>query len=150
MWTRNINIFPPSNFYSILFYFRKWKKKKNYHNHVCIRRSIFSRLFSPKVKVHIIQENYMIIYSDYLPRHMRDECPKISYIYCPSKYVLRCYREISTGMWIYNFVFPNVSLFSLQACCILVWLCLYVFSKYSANFVFLNKEETISVLIFSL
>ena len=54
-----------------------------------------------------------------------------------SKYcVLHRYREISTKMYVYNIVSPNVSLFLLQACCIFVWTCLYVCYKYFINFVF--------------
>ena len=41
-------------------------------------------------------------------------------------------------LWI---VFPNVCLFLPQACCIFVWTCLCVFSKYYVNFVLKHIGE---------
>ena len=39
-------------------------------------------------------------------------------------------------VFVYNFVSPNVNLFSQQVCCIFGWICLSVCSKYCVNFVF--------------
>ena len=60
---------------------------------------------------------------------------KLSNIYSLNECTLCRNRLISTGMCVYNFVFLNVILLLMQACCIFVWTCLCFCCKYCVCFV---------------
>ena len=50
------------------------------------------------------------------------------------KYPLEC-------VFVYNFVFLGVSLFSTQACCIFMWTCLCIYSECYVNALFQNISK---------
>ena len=58
----------------------------------------------------IMHENYFFSWPHASPYSGQHDL-KVNYFYSLDEYILHHYKEISTGMYSYNFVFPNVSLF---------------------------------------